>query len=145
MTEINMTEVNSSDQKELNDKFLRGTFGDNEKIIEENETKKEEHKKVNSFTTILSIWNSMIGSSTVTIPYYVYKAGIIPAIFLCIIYGIICFYTCKIYVDFGMNEPDFSITIEKYFTKIFGPKIAKIGKNIQILFNTLVTLGGALI
>ena len=105
----------------------------------------EEPKKVNSFITVLSIWSSMIGSSTVSIPYNIYMSGIIPGIILCIIYGLLCFYTCKIYVDFGVKEPDFSTTIEKYFNKMFGPKIAKIAKNIQVLFCILVTTGGFLI
>ena len=139
MKEMEIPNRNSSEQDEL----LRGTLGDTENIT--NESGKEEPKKVNSFTTILSIWNSMIGSNTVVLHNNVYNAGIIPAIFLSIIYGLICFYTCKIYVDFGMNEPDFSITIQKYLNKMFGPKIAKIGKNIQIIFNTLITLGGVLI
>lgn len=105
----------------------------------------KEPKKVNSFSTILSIWNSMIGSSTVSLSYNVYYCGIIPAFLLSIIYGLICFYTCKIYVDFGSSESDFSITIEKYFKKKFGDKISKIGKNIQILFSMLITLGAGLI
>ena len=105
----------------------------------------EEPKKVNSFSTILSIWNTMIGSSTVSLPYNVYNSGIIPAIFLSVIYGLICFYTCKVYIDLGSKHPDFCITIEKYFQKVFGNKIAKIGKFIQILFCILITLGGLLI
>lgn len=105
----------------------------------------KEPKKVNSFNTILSIWNSMIGSSTVSLSYNVYYCGIIPAFLLSIIYGLICFYTCKIYVDFGSNESDFSITIEKYFKKKFGDRISKIGKSIQILFSMLITLGAGLI
>ena len=102
-------------------------------------------KKVNSFITILSIWNSMIGSSTVSLSYNVYYCGIIPAFLLSIIYGLICFYTCKIYVDFGTSESDFSITVEKYFKKKFGDKISKVGKNIQILFSMLIALGAGLI
>ena len=105
----------------------------------------KEPKKVNSFNTILSIWNSMIGSSTVSLSYNVYYCGIIPAFLLSIIYGLICFYTCKIYVDFGSSESDFSITIEKYFKKKFGERISKIGKTIQILFSMLITLGAGLI
>ena len=119
---------------------------DKENGIEDgNENRNEEPKKVNSFITVLSIWSSMIGSSTVSIPYNIYMSGIIPGIILCLIYGFLCFYTCKIYVDFGVKEPDFSTTIEKYFSKMFGPKIAKIAKNIQVLFCILVTGGGFLI
>lgn len=109
-----------------------------------NPNQDEEPKKVNSFSTILSIWNTMIGSSTVSLPFNVYNSGIIPAIFLSAIYGLICFYTCKVYIDLGSKHPDFSITIEKYFQKVFGNKIAKIAKFIQILFCILITLGGLL-
>jgi len=112
---------------------------------DKNPIQNEEPKKVNSFSTILSIWNTMIGSSTVSLPYNVYNSGIIPAIFLSTIYGLICFYTCKVYIDLGSKHPDFSITIEKYFKKVFGDKIAKIAKFIQILFCILITLGGLLI
>ena len=36
--------------------------------------------KVKSIVTILSIWNTMIGSSTVTMPSCVKNAGIIPTV-----------------------------------------------------------------
>ena len=39
-----------------------------------------EAKKVSSFFTILSIWNTMIGSSTVTMPNCVEKAGLVPTV-----------------------------------------------------------------
>ena len=105
-----------------------------EKIIKEAETENEETKKVNSFNTILSIWNSMVGSSIVAIPYNTYYSGIIPAVLLNLIYGFLSFYTCKIYADCGRKVSDFSITVESHFNKAFGPKVAKIGKNTQIFF-----------
>jgi amino acid permease len=36
--------------------------------------------KVKSLVTILSVWNTMIGSSTVSIPYATKNAGIVPTI-----------------------------------------------------------------
>ena len=144
--ETQTTEMRVTGQSEASEKLLRDTnMSNTENIIQEAGSNNEEPKKVNSFNTVLSIWNNMIGSSTVVLPYNVFYCGIIPAIILCIIYGLICFYTCKVYYDFGINEPDFSTTIEKYFKRKFGPKIAKIGKNTQILFCTLITLGGLLI
>ena len=142
--ETKTTEMQATDQKEAREQLIVGASDNPEYIIEGEESQKEEIKKVNSFHTILSIWNSMIGSSTVVLPYNVYKSGIIPAIFLSIIYGFICFYTCKIYCDFGEKDPDFSITIEKYFS-VFGPSIAKIGKNTQIFFCTFIVTGALFI
>jgi hypothetical protein len=37
-------------------------------------------KKVKSIVTILSVWNTMVGSSIVSVPNCVYNAGIIPTI-----------------------------------------------------------------
>ena len=142
--ETKTTEMQATDQKEAREQLIVGASDNPEYIIEGEESQKEEIKKVNSFHTILSIWNSMIGSSTVVLPYNVYKSGIIPAIFLSIIYGFICFYTCKIYCDFGEKDPDFSITVEKYFS-VFGPSIAKIGKNTQIFFCTFIVTGALFI
>ena len=116
-------------------------FSNKEKNIEEKPVDKST-KKVNSLGTVLSIGNSMIGSSIVTLPYNVYKTGIIPAITLNIIYGLISFYTCKIYVDLSSINSDFSFTIEKYFNKVFGKKISKIGKAFQIFFCTFMAIGG---
>ena len=126
-------ELRSTGRTEGSEKLLRETnLSNTEKIIKD--SFKEKTKKVNSFNTILSIWNAMIGSSTVALPYNVYCSGIIPSIILNIIYGLICFYTCKIYADFGYKDTDFSITIENYFSKKIGPKFAKFGKNTQIFY-----------
>jgi len=122
--------------------LLRDTRLSNKEIIITKEKQDDKPtKKVNSLGTVLSIGNSMIGSSIVTLPYNVYKTGIIPAITLNIIYGLISFYTCKIYVDLSSINSDFSFTIEKYFNKIFGKKISKIGKTIQIFFCTFMATG----
>ena len=143
MTEENRTsEMSVGNQTDYSEQLI---IRDPPNQVEGIENQDEEIKKVNSFNTILSIWNSMIGSSTVVLPYNVYNSGIIPAIFLSIIYGYICLYTCKIYCDFGVTDPDFSITVEKYFAIIFGPKIAKIAKNTQICFCTFIVTGALLI
>ena len=142
---IKSTEMRATDQNEAKEQLIVGSSDHPEQTTEGAESQDEEVKKVNSFQTILSIWNSMIGSSTVVLPNNVYNSGIIPAIFLSIIYGYICFYTCKIYCDFGEKDPDFSITVEKYFMIIFGPKIAKIAKNTQIFFCTFIVTGALFI
>ena len=100
-----------SEETDAGDKLiLRNTgMSKTEKIIKEAETENEETKKVNSFNTILSIWNSMVGSSIVAIPYNTYYSGIIPAVLLNLIYGFLSFYTCKIYADCGRKVSDFSI------------------------------------
>ena len=107
-------EIRETVQSNASEALLRDTRLTNiEKIVEEKNKNDKPIKKVNSLGTVLSIGNSMIGSSIMTLPYNVYKTGIIPAIVLNVIYDLISFYTCKIYVDFGSVDSDFSLTIEK--------------------------------
>ena len=140
MDEKNKNTMLQSNPDEI---LLRDTeLSNKENLFTEEKSDDNPTKKVNSLGTVLSIGNSMIGSSIVTLPYNVYQTGIIPAIVLNIIYGLISFYTCKIYVDLSSINSDFSLTIEKYFNKVFGKRISKIGKTIQIFFCTFMATGG---
>ncbi len=98
-------------------------------------------KKNKSWVTILSVWNTMIGSSIVSIPYYSRHAGIIPTILLNIIFTLICFYTCQVIVKTGGNDNDYSDTVHRYF----GEKYGKFGRIIQIIFNLLINVGAIFI
>ena len=140
-------EIRETLESNASEKLLRDTNLSNiEKIItKEEENENKDIKKVNSISTIFSIGNSMIGSGIMTLPYNVYKTGIIPAIILNIIYDLISFYTCKIYVDYGTKDSDFSKTVERYFYKFFGKAISKIGRTIQIFFTTFMASGGYII
>ena len=145
MTEENNSPdvIRESIQSNTNENILRDTnLKDIEKILEKEEKNEKEVKKVNSIGTVFSIGNSVIGSSLLTLPYDVYKTGIIPSVILYIIYDLISFYTCKIYVDYGAEDSDFSFAVEKYFTKVLGKKIGKIGRTTQMFFCTFMATGG---
>lgn len=49
-------------------------------VIQPSVDDKESPKKAKSWVTILSVWNSMIGSNIVSIPWSTAKAGVIPSI-----------------------------------------------------------------
>jgi hypothetical protein len=110
-------------------------------VLQPFKSKTTEDSKVGSFVTILSIWNTMIGSSSVAIPYCVSKAGIIPSIILAIIFMFVCFYTCRVVVKTGGKDSDYANTVYRYFGKTLGP----IGRIIQIIFNLSINLGGTFI
>lgn len=97
--------------------------------------------KVSSIITILSVWNCMIGSSTVSMPKCIHDAGIIATIIFNIIMMAIAFYTARIVVITGGRDKDFSDTVERYFGKKFG----KVGRYAQIIFNFLLNLGAVFI
>ncbi len=98
-------------------------------------------KKNKSLVTILSVWNTMIGSGIVSIPYYSRYAGIIPTIILNIIFGLICYYTCQVIVKTGGKDNDYSDTVNRYL----GERYGKFGSTIQIVFNLLINVGAAFI
>ena len=102
-------------------------------------------KKMSSLQTIFSVWNTMIGSSILTIPYNVYCAGIIPTIVIGLLYGFICYITCAVIIRLGGKEEDFAVIVYNYFYYGFGPKSAKFGKILQITFNLLMNTGATFI
>jgi hypothetical protein len=98
-------------------------------------------KKNSSLATIFSIWSCMIGSGILSLPWAVKEAGIIPTIFITIIYGVINFYTCYIYVKTGLHAKDFSDVVAEYFGKKYG----FFGRTLQIIGGTLITIGALFI
>ena len=79
-----------------------------QKIEDSKGTQQSPQKKISSYQTVFSVWNTMIGSSILSIPYNVYCAGIIPTIIIGLLYGFICFLTCSVVVKLGGKEKDFS-------------------------------------
>ena len=118
-----------------------------EGTLDEIEKKKGDHdsKKVNSIHTIFSIWNTMIGSSIISIPYNVYLAGIIPTIIVGLLYGFICYFTCSIVVKLGGKEEEFANVVFNYFNYGFGRKYARFGKILQITFNLMINIGATFV
>jgi len=90
MQELEENKVENSEKKEkmLDEENNRESDIQLERVSDnlienaQNENNESDSKKVSSFQTILSIWNTMIGSSIVSIPYNVYYAGIIPTIII---------------------------------------------------------------
>ena len=109
------------------------------------EQPKENKKKISSVQTVLSVWNTMLGSSIVSIPYNVYYAGIIPTVFIGLLIGYICYLTCSVIVRLGGKEEDFAVIVYNYFYYGFGKRAAKIGRILQITFNLMINIGCTLI
>ena len=93
--------INESKEEYLiEDESNRGSIVELGRISENTQEKIEaEGKKVSSYQTVFSIWNIMIGSNIVSIPYNVYLAGIVPAIFIVLLMAlfviILAAYTLK--------------------------------------------------
>ena len=116
-----------------------------QKIEELGDEEKKSEMKNSSIQTIFSIWNTMIGSTTVSVPFNVYYAGIIPAIFLGLLYGFVCYFTCSVIVRLGEKQNDFAVIVYNYLLYGFGKKAANVGKIIQIIFNLMINIGATFV
>ena len=119
--------------------FIKEPFWLDANLFEIMQTTSEE-KKVKSIYTILSIWNTMMGSSLISMPYFISQAGIIPSIIILFIYGLISFYTARIVVKTGGKDNDYADTVFRYFGKG-----GHIGKVLQIIFNLSINVGATFI
>ena len=104
---------------------------------EEEEITQDSTKKNSSIASIFSIWSVMIGSGILSIPWASKEAGIIPTIFINVIFGFMMWYTAYIYVKTGLHAKDFSDTVELYFGRKFG----YFGRILQIIGSALITIG----
>ena len=119
--------------------FVKQPFWLDANLFEIIQTSSEE-KKVKSIYTILSIWNTMMGSTLISMPYFISQAGIIPSIIILFIYGLISFYTARIVVKTGGKDNDYADTVYRYFGKG-----GNIGKVLQIIFNLSINIGATFI
>ena len=111
----------------------------------ENTIRENTGKKVSSLQTIFSIWNTMIGSTIISIPYNVYLAGIIPTIIFGLLYGFICYFTCSIVVKLGGKEEEFANVVFNYFSYSLGKNFGKFGRFLQITFNLMINIGATFV
>ena len=134
-TNSNQKELIQKDDERESDVKLEG--------VTDSVTEEIKDKKISSIQTIFSVWNTMIGSTLVCLPYMVYRAGLIPTIIISLLYGYICYKTCSIVVKLGGNEEDYGNVVFNYFNYGFGKKSAKFGKYLQTTFNLFINVGAA--
>ena len=145
MTDNNKDLLLVEEERDSDVKMGRITDTTYQKIENLKDSQQPIQKKLHSYQTVFSVWNTMIGSSILSIPYNVYCAGIIPTIIIGLLYGFICFLTCSVVVKLGGKEEDFAKIVYNYFYYGFGPESAKVGKIIQITFNLLMNTGATFI
>eukprot|EP00164_Ancoracysta_twista_P003495 GFYU01004664.1.p1 GENE.GFYU01004664.1~~GFYU01004664.1.p1 ORF type:complete len:544 (+),score=136.62 GFYU01004664.1:244-1875(+) len=105
--------------------FLWSTRGD-----------RKSSQKQSSFTIIFSIWNTMVGSSLLSIPWGFGQAGLVGGVLLAVGTAFLSYYTCYLILKHGKLYHDFSDMCTEYL----GPR----SQYVAIFFSCLV-LSGALI
>ena len=77
-----------------------------------------------------------MGSTLISMLYFILQLGIIPLINILYLYCSICFYTASIIVKTGGKDNDYTDTVYTYFGKV-----GNIGKVLQIIFNLSINIG----
>ncbi|KAF0687638.1 Aste57867_20622 [Aphanomyces stellatus] len=75
------------------------------------------HKYQSTWSTVFSIWNTMIGSTLVALPYGFSCSGVLLGIGIVILVGVICCYTCNLVVYYGRDFADFGDLTQYHFGK----------------------------
>ena len=103
---------------------LRNFFGKKKDIYSEEEEgedgdtlEPEEEKKRGSITLIFSIWNTMMGSSLLALPWGFTNSGFIFGLIIIFIIGALCCYTCLLILKHGKESADFFYLCNDYLGK----------------------------
>lgn len=89
-----------------------------------------------SIQTIFSVWNTMVGSSLLALPWAFSSSGLILGTIICLITFLIGYHTCALIVKCGKYDKDFSDTVYKYFG-VWGWRISMLF-SILLMFAAIV-------
>ena len=62
----------------------------------------------------------MVGCAVTILPWAFQQAGMVLGFILCFTSFIISWYTCKLIIDMSGTDPDYSITLRKFYGKCYG-------------------------
>jgi len=94
---------------------------------------RESGTKHNSYVIVFSIWNTMIGSVVVCLPWAFQQSGIALGVCICFSSFIVCFYTTRLIVISTGSDSDFTVTLKRYY--------GQVGYYAGIVFPALLMIG----
>ncbi|CAD6190809.1 unnamed protein product [Caenorhabditis auriculariae] len=108
---------------------------------------KDRSGKQGSIVTIFSIWNTMMGTSLLAMPWALQQAGLVGGIVIMLAMAALCFYTALIIIESPAKLPpnlgldlaaaEFSDVCKYYF--------GRIGEMTAIVFSAIVLVGGIIV
>lgn len=104
---------------------------------------KESNEKQSSLVTIFSIWNTMMGTSLLSIPWAIDQAGFALAIILLVVMAGLCLYSCYLIIRCAEEMAKQGDVLE--FSDICKKYLGKPGEFIAILFSVAANAGGAIV
>ncbi|XP_078354857.1 neutral amino acid transporter 9-like isoform X2 [Oculina patagonica] len=104
---------------------------------------KDTDEKQSSLVTIFSVWNTMMGTSLLSIPWAINQAGFALAIILLILMAGICLYSCYLIVKSAEETVKRGDVLE--FSDICKKYLGKPGELIAVLFSLAAIAGSAIV
>eukprot|EP00736_Rhodelphis_marinus_P001365 Rmarinus@m.27979 len=77
-------------------------------------------EKVGSITTIFSIWNTMMGSTLLALPWAYSQSGVVIGSGITVFYGLLCLYGCLLILWNGSNHSDFVAVCNHFLGENYG-------------------------
>jgi sodium-coupled neutral amino acid transporter 9 len=105
-----------------------------------NNAPKKEERNQSSLVTIFSLWNTMMGSSLLALPWGFSQAGIGAGMAVLIVIGLICFYTCYLFIKNASKFNGDFIELCKLHTGRFGEALSAL-ISIMVLVGALISYG----
>ena len=99
--------------------------------------------KQSSLVTVFSIWNTMMGTSLLSLPWGIQQAGPIPAFFILILMASLTFYTAYLVLKSPKLLPPGTFINE--FTDVCERKLGKWAKYLGLIFTLIAFFGAMLI
>lgn len=104
---------------------------------------KETDEKQSSLVTIFSIWNTMMGTSLLSMPWAIDQAGFALALILMIVMAAICLYSCYLILKTAEESTKHGEILE--FSDICKKYLGKPGELIAVLFSLAAIAGAAVV
>ncbi|KAJ1349136.1 hypothetical protein KIN20_004590 [Parelaphostrongylus tenuis] len=106
---------------------------------------KDRSGKQSSFVTIFSLWNTMMGTSLLAMPWALQQAGLFWGIFLMLAMALLCFYTASLVLNSpqGLSIGMDPVMIE--FSDVCRYFLGKSGEYLSVTFSVVVLLGGIMV
>ncbi|CAJ0601726.1 unnamed protein product [Cylicocyclus nassatus] len=106
---------------------------------------KDSSGKQSSLVTIFSLWNTMMGTSLLAMPWALQQAGLFWGIFLMLALALLCFYTAYRVLESpkGLSAGMDPLMME--FSDVCRHFLGKTGEYIAVGFSVIVILGGIMV
>jgi len=104
---------------------------------------KEKEEKQNSLVTIFSIWNTMMGTSLLSIPWAIDQAGFALGLILMVLMAGLCLYSCYLILKSAEDSTKCGEILE--FSDVCKKHLGKPGEVIAVLFSLAAIAGTAIV